>query len=229
VCCYIFTYLHTDGVVRVLFVVDVRSSRPREEAASVALPSQYLHVTEADDLPRSQPPLAVFSSKSVGGAALDRAYSIERPTSSTGAVSPAQLSGDNVSPEVSDGHVYENDAEPKKLRQQSRSADNLSEYVGMSGDSAARRSYENDAGLYSYARNLDVLSGGSRDQPRKTSSIPTDLDDSCSSMGRHGNTSPPSTAVVSCDVDGGRSSPSVVSPVAGISMSTRSRVFTRQK
>jgi len=249
----------------------VRSQQSRSvksTSPNIPLPSQYLHVSDADDLPRPQPPLAVFSNKpALNRAKLEHSYSVERR------ISPLSPELGATSLELTGDHCYVNDG---ASRLPSRSADNLSEYVGMSGDSA-RRSADSrradNAGLYSYARNFDLepllnglltpsppadQHGASSIRLKKTSSSPTVLDDATSSPSHTAGVSVKSGSAVASrlsdegsdvvksgsavasrlsdegsDVtDGGTqsavSSP-VVSPAAGISMSTRSRVFTRQK
>lgn len=253
----------------------------------VTLMSQYLHVTEDNGLPHSQPPLAVFSSKSTAAAALasadhmmlDRVYSVERNTQPTGLERGGATTSSEVNDRLSD-HSYENDTSLNRLRQPSRSVDNLSAYMGMSGDSTPRNSHENDApgaGVYSYARTFDIsppadglvsppsVSSSTKKRLQKTSSTPTVLDaDSAASVTARGRSStanrddyvPPSPpyAAIS-DVSGNLvgagagvsdkpvlsptaseissnsdiQSTAIMSPVAGISMSTKSRVFTRQK
>jgi len=258
-------------------VVNVRVQgrvAPREEAATantgIAVTSQYLHVAESDDLPSARPPVAVFSTKTTSAAKrLDRMYSVEKETSPTG-LPPGTASSD-----AGADHFYMNNGSRKMPAQQSRSTDNLSHYVGMSGDGsqATALKYVNDGtdpGVYSYARTFNLslprsatTSSAKNRKLKKTSSTPTMLDaDTISSAAVHsrGDTSnkddyvpasPPSAAVSeqsASEVDptskalkltmssvsnasstSDAQSPSVLSPVAGVSMSTRSRVFTRQK
>jgi len=248
----------------------------------IALPSQYLHVTQSNNLPPAQPPLAVFSTKSAAAMKQpqnDDMYSVEKETSPLDvSVGAAAFDTD----EMPADHLYANDAVGNKLRRQSRSVDNLSDYVKMSSSSgsaeAARLSFQNSAantGEYSYARNFDlspVLNGivpplssenSSKRKLTKTSSNPTLLDanraasamarsrDNATSRDDYVPASPPSAAVsinsgsvfsgarvsdpvsspTASDVASasGSQSPAVMSPAHGISMSSRSRVFTRQK
>ena len=235
--------------------------------------SQYLHVSDADDVPSARPPLAVFSAKATAAErpALNRMYSIEKDTP------PAGLQPGATSLDVGSDHFYMNNGVQKVSSQQSHSTDDLSHYVGMSGDSSQTTApkYVNDDadnGVYSYARTFNLSlprsattssASAKHRKLKKTSSTPTMLDADASSSavaqsrGDTSNTddyvpaSPPSAAIseksasevsatsralkltmssvsnASSTSDG--QSPSVLSPVAGVSMSTRSRVFTRQK
>ena len=248
---------------------------PSNVSTSVPMTSQYLHVTE----PSTQPPLAVFSTKSaaVDKLELNRLYSVERRTSPT----DRDLGASSLEATTPHGdHSYMNETLKKKAPQQSRSVDNLSHYVGMSGDSADtnRHLYANNgaeaSGLYSYARTFDLtlpLAGvasssknGNKSKLKKTSSIPTILDGAPSSSAMVADTggctrndddyvpaSPPlatvsdksasdagatsrvsdTTSSPASDIvsPGGSMSAALLSPDAGISMSSRSRVFTRQK
>jgi len=263
--------------------VDVRAESrlaQHEEAvnpnANMTITSQYLHVSESDDLPPPHPPFAVFSAKSAAAASaksdkfhLEHMYSVEKDP----------LDCEVGVDERFCDHSYMNGDVWKPSTQQSCSAGNLLQYVGMSGNSAktTAHSYMNngaDGGVYSYARTFDrmlPLQGASSSAPnsmrsklKKTSSIPSVLDaDRGASLAAQNRgdpstgsdyvpASPPSAAVSNASgSDAGAASrlsdpvtspavssvasptgslsPAIVSPVAGISMSTRSRVFTRQK
>lgn len=263
----------------------------KETVSPDTMTSQYLHVTETEETSHAEPPRAVFSAKSTAAARLsdevklDRMYSVETNTSATSSELGA------TSSEAAD-HPYVNDAERKTSRPQHGSADDLSHYQRMSGDSArsTTHSYVNNganAGVYSYARTFDLslrlsdgtsspsVQNGSVRKLAKTSSSPTLLDadrpGSLSAQSRavasgrddYVPASPPSAAIsiksgselgasstvsdpfssptgsdtaspvaignASPAVAVGSASPAILSPVAGISMSKRSRVFTRQK